>query len=379
MTSGRPGWKYGLMTGERERIWNFSAGPATLPAPVLEQARDEMLSYAGSGMSVLEMSHRSHWFDDVIGEAEENLRMLLDVPSDYEVMFMQGGASLQFSMIAMNFLRGYPTPAGYVVSGSWAKKALTEGRREGEAVVVWDGVEDGYSDLPSLDSLELDPAAAYLHVTANETIQGIEFPSGFEVAGAPLVCDMSSDFLSRPVQVERYGYLYAGAQKNAGPAGLTVGIVSESMLERIPDGLPRMLDYRTFAEHGSRYNTPPAFSIYITMLVTRWIRDDIGGLEVMAAINDEKAGVLYSVIDDSEGFYRGHANAGVRSKMNVTFRLPEEQLEKEFVSEAAAQGLLELKGHRSVGGCRASIYNAMPPEGVRILADFMRSFASSRA
>ncbi|MCJ7832645.1 MAG: 3-phosphoserine/phosphohydroxythreonine transaminase, partial [Actinobacteria bacterium] len=285
------------MSSEREQTWNFAAGPATLPVPVLEQARDELLSYGGSGMSVLEMSHRSHWFEDVIGEAEENLRMLLDIPSDYKVLFMQGGASLQFSMIAMNFLRGYPTPAGYLVSGSWAKKALAEGRREGEAVVVWDGAEDSYSDLPSLDPLELDPAAAYLHVTANETIQGIEFPSGFEVAGAPLVCDLSSDFLSRPVPVERYGYLYAGAQKNAGPAGLTVGILSESMLERIPDGLHKTLDYRTFVENGSMYNTPPAFSIYITMLVTRWLRDDIGGLEAMAALNSEKAGVLYGVID----------------------------------------------------------------------------------
>jgi len=366
------------MTGERERTWNFSAGPATLPLPVLEQAREEMLSYAGSGMSVLEMSHRSHWFEDVIGEAEENLRMLLDIPSDYKVLFMQGGASLQFSMLAMNFLRP-SLSADYVVSGSWAKKALSEGRREGDVNVAWDGAADGYSTLPALASLKLDPAAAYLHVTANETIQGIEFPQGYEVEGAPLVCDMSSDFLSRPVPIQRYGFLYAGAQKNAGPAGLTVGILSESMLDRIPDGLPTMLDYRTYVENGSMYNTPPAFSIYITMLVTRWLRDEIGGLEAMAAINREKAGVLYGVVDDSKGFYTGHAAAEVRSTMNVTFRLRDERFEKEFVSEASGEGLLELKGHRSVGGCRASIYNAMPIEGVRALAAFMESFAASRA
>lgn len=379
MTRGQPGWKYGPVTGERERTWNFSAGPATLPVPVLEQARDEILSYAGSGMSVLEMSHRSHWFEDVIGEAEENLRMLLDIPSDYRVLFMQGGASLQFSMLAMNFLRTSSVAADYVVSGSWAKKALAEGRREGDVNVAWDGAADGYSTLPALASLDLDPAAAYLHVTVNETIQGIEFPQGYEVEGAPLVCDLSSDFLSRPVPVQRYGLLYAGAQKNAGPAGLTVGILSESMLDRVPEGLPTMLDYRTYVENGSMYNTPPAFSIYITMLVTRWLRDEIGGLEAMAAMNREKAGVLYAVIDASEGFYSGHAATEVRSMMNVTFRLSDEQLEKEFVSEASSQGFLELKGHRSVGGCRASVYNSMPIEGVRALALFMESFAASRA
>ena len=367
------------MSAERDRTWNFSAGPAMLPTVVLEQARDELPSYGGSGMSVLEMSHRSNWFEDVIGEAEENLRLLLDIPDGYRVLFMQGGASLQFSMLAMNFLRGSEKAAGYVVSGSWAKKALAEGRREGETRVVWDGADDGYSTLPSLAGLDLDPGAAYLHVTANETIQGIEFPPGFEIDGAPLICDLSSDFLSRPLDVGRYAFLYAGAQKNAGPAGLTVGILAESMLGRVPDGLHTTLDYRTFVENGSMYNTPPTFSIYITMLLTRWLRDVIGGLEAMARLNRDKAGLLYGIIDGSDGFYRGHAAVGVRSVMNVTFRLPDEDLEKAFVSQAKAEGMLELKGHRSVGGCRASIYNAMPMEGVAALAAFMESFAASHA
>jgi phosphoserine aminotransferase len=367
------------MSTERDGTWNFSAGPATLPSVVLEQARDELLSYGGSGMSVLEMSHRSGWFEDVIGEAEENLRMLLDIPEGFKVLFMQGGASLQFSMLAMNFLRGTGKVAEYVVSGSWAKKALAEGRREGETRVVWDGADDRYSTLPSLHELDLDPGAAYLHVTANETIQGVEFPSGFEVDGAPLVCDLSSDFLSRPVPVRSYGLLYAGAQKNAGPAGLTIGILGESMLQGLSDGLHTTLDYRTFVDNGSMYNTPPTFSIYMTMLLTRWLRQEIGGLDAMAKLNGQKADLLYRVIDGSGGFYRGHAAMDVRSAMNVTFRLPDEDLEEAFVSQAKAQGMLELKGHRSVGGCRASIYNSMPIEGVRTLAAFMESFAATHA
>jgi len=360
-----------------ERVWNFSAGPATLPARVLEVARDEMLSSEGAGMSVLEMSHRSKWFEDIIGEAEANLRELLGIPADYRVLFMQGGASLQFSMVPMNFLRGGSAPAGYVVSGSWAEKAVVEAKREGDVRVVWDGADGGFSALPELRDLAVAADSAYLHVTSNETIQGIEFPSGFEPnAGPPLICDASSDFLSRPLPVSRYGMIYAGAQKNAGPAGVTVAIVREDLLERIPDGLHTMLDYRTFADNRSLYNTPPAFAIYVLMLVTRWLRVEVGGLEDMHARNLEKSALLYSIIDDSDGFYRGHADPAFRSTMNVTWRLPSEDLEKRFVDEAKAAGMLELKGHRSVGGCRASIYNAMPIEGVRALRAFMQDFAS---
>ena len=360
-----------------DRAWNFSAGPATLPVWVLEVARDEMLSFAGAGMSVSEMSHRSKWFEGIIGEAEASLRELLAIPTDYRVLFLQGGASLQFSMVPLNFLRGSSAPADYVVSGSWAKKAVVEARREGEVRVVWDGAENAYSTLTDLRQLEVAKDDAYLHVTSNETIQGIEFQPGFEPEGGPpLICDASSDFLSRPLPVSRYGMIYAGAQKNAGLAGLTVAILREDLLERIPDGLHTMLDYRTFSENRSLYNTPPAYAIYVLMLVTRWLRMDVGGLDDMHARNLEKSALLYSAIDDSDGFYRGHADKAFRSRMNITWRLPSEALEKRFVDEAEAAGLLELNGHRSVGGCRASIYNAMPLEGVLALRAFMEGFAA---
>ena len=361
-----------------DRLWNFSAGPATLPLSVLERAQADLVALPGAGASVLEISHRSAAFDAVIGEAEANLRQLLGVPETHRVLFLQGGASLQFSMAPMNLLD--EGTADYVVCGSWAKKALAEARRLGRTRVAWDGAETSFTTVPDLVALELDPSAAYLHVTSNETIQGVELPPGFEPAGgAPLVCDGSSDFLSRPIPVERYGLLYAGAQKNAGPAGLTLALLREDLLERIPDGLPTMLDYRTHVENRSLYNTPPAFAIYVFMLVTRWLRDEVGGLEEMHERNREKAAVLYEAIDASEGFYRGHAAREARSLMNVTWRLPSEDLEKAFIAEAKAEGLLELKGHRSVGGIRASIYNAMPLEGVRALRAFMDDFRDRNA
>lgn len=361
-----------------ERSWNFSAGPATLPLPVLERTQQDLLALPGAGASVLEISHRSSAFDAVIQEAEANLRELLAVPDTHRVLFLQGGASLQFSMVPMNLLgEGI---AEYVVGGSWARKALAEARKLGATRVVWDGTETSYTTVPDLGALELDPSAAYLHVTSNETIQGVELPEGFEPeSGAPLVCDASSDFLSRPIPVERYGLVYAGAQKNAGPAGLTVVLVREDLLDRIPDGLPTMLDYRTYAESGSMHNTPPVFAIYVLMLVTRWLRDEVGGLAAMHDRNRAKAAVLYEAIDASEGFYRGHAAPEARSLMNVTWRLPSEDLEDTFVEEAGDLGLLELKGHRSVGGIRASIYNAMPVEGVRALRSFMDDFRARRS
>jgi phosphoserine aminotransferase len=361
-----------------DRRWNFSAGPAALPLPVLEQAREDLLALPGAGASVLEVSHRSAAFEEVIGEAEANLREILGVPSAYHVLFLQGGASLQFSMAPMNLL-GEGT-AEYVLTGSWSKKALAEAKGVGPARVVWDGAETGFTTVPYLGGLELDPSAAYLHVTSNETIQGVAFPSAFEpTGGAPLVCDASSDFLSHSIDVSRYGLLYAGAQKNAGPAGLTIVLLREDLLERILDGLPTMLDYRTHAEHRSLYNTPPAFAIYVFMLVTRWLRDDVGGLAAMRRRNVEKAGMLYEAIDSSEGFYRGHAAVEARSLMNVTWRLPSEDLEASFVAGAQDAGLQELKGHRSVGGIRASIYNAMPLEGVLALRAFMDDFRARNA
>ena len=287
---------------------------------------------------------------------------------------------MQFSMVPMNLLRGNANAAAYVVTGAWGNKAVREAEREGTVRVAWSGKDEGYVRVPEaaelLDGLATD--AAYVHITSNETIQGVEFPDTPVVpAGVPLVCDASSDFLSRPVDIEHYGLLYAGAQKNAGPAGVTVAIVRDDLLGRIPDGLPTMLDYRTYTEHRSMYNTPPVFSIYVLMLVTRWLRDEVGGLEKQQACNIAKSGLLYDAIDGSGGFYRGHADVGSRSLMNVTWTLPTPQLERRFVDAAATEGLVELRGHRNVGGIRASLYNAMPLAGASALAEFMRTFALS--
>ena len=368
------------MGAMKDRVWNFSAGPANLPVSVLEEARDQLLALPGAGASILEISHRSAAFDAVIAEAEANLRDLLHLGDGHRVLFLQGGASLQFSMVPMNLLRGAARPAAYVVTGAWGAKAVAEAEREGPVAVVWDDAADGYRDVPVVESLEIDPASPYLHVTSNETIGGVEFPGGFEPAsGPPLVVDASSDFLSRPLPMDRYGLLYAGAQKNAGPAGVTVAILREDVLGRVADGSPTMFDYRTYVEHGSRYNTPPVFAIYILMLVTRWLRDEVGGLEKMHERNVEKADLLYEAIDTSDGFYRGHAHVRARSLMNVTFGIAELELEAAFIAGAAERDLVELRGHRSVGGIRASIYNAMPLEGVVELRDFMEAFRLDHA
>ena len=365
-----------------ERVVNFAAGPATLPEPVLEQVQRDLLSLPGVGASALEVSHRGAWFTSVIAEAEGNLRQLLAVPDHYHVLFCQGGATQQFSMVAMNLLRGSSATADLVVTGSWSEKAVTEAQKEGSVRIAWTGRADGFTRVPSAEELaeSLDVGAAYAHVTTNETIHGVEF--GDDPAaphGVALVADMSSDFLSRPVDVDRYALLYAGAQKNLGPAGLTVVIVRDDVLASIPDGLPTMLDYRTFVRHGSRYNTPPVFAIYVSMLVTRWLLHEVGGLGRQHDINRQKAALLYERIDESDGFYRGHAETGSRSLMNVTWRLPTEQLERAFVAEAAVSGLIELKGHRSVGGIRASVYNAMGLDGAGRLSSFMRAFAVAHA
>lgn len=360
-----------------QRVWNFSAGPGMLPLSVLEEAQRDLLALPGVGMSVLEISHRSKWFDAIIEEAEQNLRELLRIPSHYKVLFLQGGASLQFAMVPMNLLGG--GSADYIVTGSWGEKAYKEAVKVGKARLAWNGKAENYTRIPRPDELELDPNAAYVHFTSNETIQGVQFPAEPPVGDRPLVCDASSDFLSRPIPIERYALIYAGAQKNAGPAGVTIVIIREDMLARTPENMPAMLDYRLQAENRSLYNTPPVFAIYMVMLVTRWLRDTIGGLERMYQINREKANLLYEVIDQSEGFYRGHAHPEYRSLMNVTWRLPSEELEKEFLKEAEAHQLYELKGHRSVGGCRASIYNAMPLEGVRALREFMLDFWRRKA
>lgn len=356
-----------------KRVYNFSAGPATLPLSVLEEAQAELLSYQGSGMSVLEMSHRSKWIGEVFENAEENLRTLLEIPKNYHVLFLQGGARLQFAMIPLNFL---PEKASsdYILTGSWGKYAIEEAEQQGKVRLAWSGKEDNFIRVPQSNELDLDGEAAYVHFTSNETIQGVQFRTEPDVGDVPLICDMSSDFISRPLPVDRYAMIYAGAQKNAGPAGVTLVIIRDDMLERIPSGLPKMLDYRTHVEKRSLYNTPPVFAVYLVSLVTKWLRNEIGGLAAIDKRNQEKADRLYGIIDASEGYYRGHAHVESRSLMNVTWRLPNEELEKKFLSEATEAGLCELKGHRSVGGIRASIYNAMPREGVEALVSFMEAF-----
>ena len=363
-----------------DRVFNFAAGPATLPLPVLEQAQRDLVSLPGIGTSPLEVSHRSPWFEDVIGEAEANLRSLLAIPDSHHVVFCQGGASMQFSMVPMNLLRGDERPAAYVVTGSWGAKALKEAEKEGSTRVAWSGKDEGFIRIPRDDELRgvLDEDAAYVHITSNETIHGVEFPATPAVPPTvPLISDSSSDFLSRPVDIASHALLYAGAQKNAGPAGVTIAIVRDDLLARIPDGLPTVLDYRTYVKNRSMYNTPPVFAIYVLMLVTRWLKDVVGGLDEQLERNRQKASAVYGAIDGSEGFYRGHAEPGSRSLMNVTWRLPSEDLERRFIEEAAMLGLVELKGHRSVGGIRASLYNAMPLAGATALADFMRTFATT--
>jgi phosphoserine aminotransferase len=360
-----------------DRVFNFAAGPGVLPLPVLEQVRNDLPSLPDLGASALEVSHRGAWFTSVIDEARANLRTLLGIPDGFHVIFCQGGASMQFSMVPMNLLRGSDAAADHVVTGSWGTKAVREAEKEGAVRVAWTDAEEGFVRIPNAQELleAISPGAAYVHVTTNETIQGVEFPSTPIVPDdLSLVADASSDFLSGPIDVERFGLVYAGAQKNAGPAGVTVVLVRDDLLARTPTGLPTTLDYRTYVEHGSLYNTPPVFAIYVLMLVTRWLRDEVGGLEEMGVRNREKATLLYDAIDTAPGFYRGHAHPGSRSRMNVTFRLPSEELEARFVAEAADAGMVELKGHRSVGGIRASIYNAMPLEGVEALVAFMDDF-----
>ena len=358
-----------------DRVYNFSAGPAVLPLPVLEQAQRELVALPGAGNSVMEISHRSKTFTAIIEGAEANLRTLLSIPDNYRVLFLQGGAQLQFAMVPMNLLAGSGKSADYVLAGSWGKKALGEAKTQGETRVVWDGAGCEFRRMPRQDELDLNADAAYLHITSNETIQGIQIQEEPDCGEVPLVCDSSSDFLYRKVPVDRYGILYACAQKNAGPAGVTVVIIRKDLMDHAPEGLPSMLTYKKIAEAGSMLNTPPCFAVYMVKLITEWLMNEIGGLDKMYEMNKEKAALLYTAIDGSNGYYKGHAEVGDRSLMNVTFTLATPELEKQFLAEAEQVGLSALKGHRSVGGCRASIYNAMPREGVVALCDFMADFA----
>ena len=357
-----------------ERIYNFSAGPAVLPLEVLEEAQQNLLALPGVGMSVLEISHRSKPFDEIILGAEADIRKLAGISDDYHVLFLQGGASLQFSMVPLNVL----PPGGkadYVITGVWSQKALKEAMRVGTANIAATTEPVNFDRIPKQEELKLDPDAAYVHFTTNNTIHGTEWKYDPATGAVPLVADASSDIFSRPIDVNNYALIYAGAQKNLAPAGVTLVILRKDLLERSPKNLHTMLNYNTHAKERSLYNTPPVFAIYVMRLVLKWLVEQ-GGLEVVKQRNEEKAKLLYEAID-STGFYRGHAKPDSRSLMNVTFRLPGEELEKQFVGEATKAGLDGLKGHRSVGGIRASIYNAFPKQGVEALVAFMKEFERS--
>jgi phosphoserine aminotransferase len=354
-----------------KRIYNFSAGPAVLPLDVLEEARENLLSLPGVGMSVLEISHRSKAFDEIIQGAEADIRTLAGMPEGYHVLFLQGGASLQFSMVPMNILPQGGS-ADYVVTGVWAQKAVKEAKRIGNVKIAATTEAENFTRVPRQEELALDPGAAYVHYTTNNTIFGTEFGYVPEVGSVPLVADTSSDIFSGPIDVSKYALIYAGAQKNLAPAGVTLVIIRDDMLRRTPSSIPTMLQYPIHAENKSLYNTPPVFTIYVMRLVLKWLLKQ-GGLAAIEQANTRKADKLYAEIDRS-GFYRAHAQPGSRSKMNVTFRLSDEELEKRFAKEATAAGLDGLKGHRSVGGMRASIYNAFPEEGVDALVRFMQDF-----
>jgi phosphoserine aminotransferase len=358
------------------RVYNFAAGPAVLPVPVLEKAAAQMLDHEGHGMSVMEMSHRSKMYEQIIGDAESRLRALMGIPENYKVLFLQGGASLQFAMVPFN-LSTQEGSADYVLTGSWSKAAIKEGSRFTKVNVVASSEDRNFTYIPQLDKSKFDKDADYFHITTNETIFGMRWTSLPDTGSVPLVADMSSNILSEVVDVSRYGLIYAGAQKNMGPAGLVVVIIREDLIGKARPGTPAMLDYKVHAENGSMYNTPPTYAIYIAQLVFEWLQAQ-GGVPAIQQRNEHKAGLIYDFLDGS-GLFRGTADKKDRSLMNVTFVLPSDELNDKFVREASAKGLVNLKGHRSVGGMRASIYNAMPIEGVQALVDFMKQFEAAYA
>ncbi len=358
-----------------ERIYNFSAGPAVLPREVLEQARDELVNWQGCGMSVMEMSHRGKEYMGIQAQAEADLRELMGIPANYKVLFLQGGASSQFAMVPMNLLRGKAS-ADYLNTGEWSKKAIKEAKKYGAVNVVASSEDRNFSYAPTQDAWKLDPGAAYVHYTPNETIGGVEIFWTPQTGDVPLVADMSSCILSRPMDVSKYGLIYAGAQKNIGPAGVTVVIVRDDLIGQTVAGTPTMFDYKTHADNESMYNTPPTYGIYIAGLVFKLLKAK-GGLAAMEQTNRQKAALLYDYMD-STGFYNSPVAKENRSLMNVPFTLKDAALDEDFLKGAKARGLVQLKGHRSVGGMRASIYNAMPVEGVQALVDYMKEFEKAR-
>ncbi len=362
------------------RIWNFSAGPAVLPEAVLRQAQEEMLDWHGAGCSVMEMSHRGKEFMSILECAEADLRELMGIPANYKVLFLQGGATQQFAQIPMNLLAG--RSADYIVTGSWSKKAYKEAQRvmgEGAVRCAASTEKTGFTRLPFAEEIRLDPQAAYLHLCTNETIHGVEVHDArLAAAGVSLVADMSSHILSRPVDVSKYALIYAGAQKNIGPSGLTLVVIRDDLLGRAPANIPTVMDFAVMAENSSMLNTPPTYGIYVAGLVFQWLKSR-GGLAAMEAENVAKARLLYETIDNSGGFYKNSVDVDCRSRMNIPYILAQPELDAAFLAEAKAAGLASLKGHKSVGGMRASIYNAMPLDGVKVLADFMNDFARRNA
>ncbi|HZG61603.1 MAG TPA: 3-phosphoserine/phosphohydroxythreonine transaminase [Anoxybacillus sp.] len=354
-----------------KRVYNFNAGPSALPLAVLERAQAELVNFQNTGMSVMELSHRSKEYDAVHTKAKELLRKLMNIPGTHDILFLQGGASLQFSMVPMNLLHEGKV-ANYVLTGVWSEKALKEAKKIGEVHVAASSKEANYTHIPALKHIQLSEQTAYLHITSNNTIFGTQWHE-FPDLPVDLVADMSSDILSREIDVKKFALIYAGAQKNLGPSGVTVVIIRKDLLENIPDHLPTMLNYHTYSSSNSLYNTPPTFAIYMLSLVLEWV-DEQGGVSIIEKRNKEKADVLYRCIDESKGFYLPHAEKSSRSLMNVTFTLPNDELTKQFLAEAKERGFVGLVGHRSVGGCRASIYNAVSLEACEALADFMREF-----
>lgn len=360
------------MSQGNKRAYNFNAGPSALPLEVLEKAQKELVNFNNTGMSIMEMSHRSKDYDAVHNEAIARLKSLFNIPENYEVLFLQGGASLQFTMVPMNFL-SEGKKANYVLTGSWSEKALKEAKLFGEAVAIASTKDNNFKNIPAVSELKWDEDAAYVHITSNNTIYGTEWKEYPNTGDVPLVADMSSDILSHPVDVSKFGIIYAGAQKNLGPSGVTVVIIRKDLLEKANTNIPTMLKYTTHADKNSLYNTPPTFGIYMLGEVLKWVESK-GGVEAIQKLNEEKAALIYDVIDGSNGFYKGHAEKDSRSLMNITFRVADEELEKQFLAEAKEAGFVGLNGHRSVGGCRASAYNAVPREACEALAKFMKEF-----
>ena len=354
--------------------FNFSGGPGALPESVLLQVRDSIIEVPGVGLSILGISHRSDWFASVVSELEGNIRTLLGVSGEYHVLFLQGGGTQQFSMVPATLLRGKSSPAEYLHTGYWSGKSLPDARREGPVRVLWSGEAEGFRRLPTDEELTFSPDAPYLHYVSNETVEGLQFHRVLGRDDVPRVCDMSSDFLAQPCEAERFSLIYAHAQKNIGPAGVTVVLLRDGLLKDASTDLPGFFDYRNHIEAHSVYNTPPVFAIYVVLLVTRWLMQEIGGVARMAKINREKADLLYGVLDQSGGFYRGKADPRDRSTMNVSFNLASEALDRRFLDDALAAGLFGLAGHRTIGGVRASIYNALTLTAVEKLANFMDDF-----